>query len=122
ARDLLPGRPPFLSRFRPILLGDARTDGTGRFRVDAARTSSARQELYAVAMAPGYGVGWVELDPDHDQPAAEIALRPEQVIHGRVFDLQGRPVPDVRLSVSGIGSDLPQRRAGLHHRSVHRRS
>ncbi len=51
-------------------------------------------------MAPGYGVGWVTLDPDDDQPTAEISLRPEQVIHGRLFDVQGRPVPDVRVSVT----------------------
>jgi protocatechuate 3,4-dioxygenase beta subunit len=122
ARDRSLGRAPFTSRFQPILLGDARADGSGRFRIDAPRTSSARHELYAVALAPNYGAGWVELDPDHDQPTAEIALRLEQVIHGRVFDLQGRPVPEVRLSVGGIGSDLPQPRAGLHHRSVYRRS
>ena len=58
-------------------------------------------------MAPGYGVGWVTLDPDDDQPAAEISLRPEQVIHGRLFDVQGRPVPDVRISVASIQSDRP---------------
>ena len=92
-----------------IPIGDARADGSGRFRIDAPRTSSSRHEAFgAVALAPGYGVGWVELDPDDDQPAADITLRPEQVIHGRLFDLQGRPVPDVTVSVSSIGRDLPQ--------------
>ena len=61
----------------------------------------------AVALAPGYGAGWVELDPDDDQPTADITLRPEQVIHGRLFDLQGRPVPDVTLSVASIRRVLP---------------
>jgi protocatechuate 3,4-dioxygenase beta subunit len=72
-------------------------------------------------MAPGYGVGWVTLDPDHDQPTAEISLRPEQVIHRRLFDVQGRPVPDVRVSVRWIHSDLPLAEAGLHDSSVRRR-
>ena len=63
----------------------------------------------AVAMAPGYGVGWVTLDPDDAQPTAEISLRPEQVIHGRLFDVQGRPVPDVGVSVQSIRSDAPRR-------------
>ena len=59
-------------------------------------------EFVAVALAPGYGVGWVELDPDADQPAAEISLQPEQVIQGRLFDLQGRPAQGVAVSVSSI--------------------
>ena len=105
-----------------IPLGDARADGSGRFRIDAPRTSSTRHEDFGVvAMAPGYGAGWVRLDPDDDQPAAEISLRPEQVIHGRLFDVQGRPVPDVRLSVRSIHSDLPLARAGLHDLSVRAR-
>jgi protocatechuate 3,4-dioxygenase beta subunit len=75
-------------------------DGSGRFRIDAPRTSSSRyQELGATALAPGYGIGWVRLDPDEDQPAAEITLEPEQVIPGRVFDAHGRPVRDLKLSV-----------------------
>jgi protocatechuate 3,4-dioxygenase beta subunit len=126
ARNLTPGRAgflsPFPSRVKLIPLGDARADGSGRFRIDAPRTSSTRHEGFgAVAMALGYGAGWVTLDPDDDQPAAEISLRPEQVIHGQLFDVQGRPVPDVRLSVRWIHSDLPLAQAGLHDRSVVRR-
>ena len=49
------------------------------------------------AVAPGYGRGWVDLNPDADQPAADITLRPEQVIQGRAFDLQGRPVAGVAI-------------------------
>ena len=124
ARNLAPGRASFLfpSRVKLIPLGDSRADGSGRFRIDAPRTSSTRHEDFgAVAMAPGYGAGWVRLDPDDDQPTAEISLRPEQVIHGRLFDVQGRPVPDVRVSVRWIHSDLPLAQAGLHDRSVRRR-
>ena len=106
-----------------IPLADARADGSGRFRIDAPRTSSTRHEEFgAVAMAPGYGIGWVGLDPDDDQPTAEISLRPEQVIHGRLFDVQGRPVPDVTVSVRSIRSDLPRARASLHDRYIRRRS
>ena len=88
-----------------------------------ARTSSTQHmEFGAVAMAPGYGVGWVTLDPDDAEPTAEISLRPEQVIHGRLFDVQGRPVPDVEVLVQSIRSDLPQPRARLHDRYIYRRS
>ncbi len=87
----------------PIPIGDARTDGSGRFRIDAPRISSSHHDKFgAVALAPGYGAAWVALDPDDFQPTADITLRPEQVIHGRLFDLQGRPVPGVTLSVASI--------------------
>ena len=56
----------------------------------------------AVALAPGYGVGWTELDPDADQPEAEIRLNPERLVQGRLFDLQGRPAQGVTVSVSTI--------------------
>ncbi len=87
--------------------GQAQSDVSGRFRLDAIRTSSAtHDETVAVAIAPGYGAGWVNLDPDADQPIADITLRPEQVIHGRVFDIQGRPVGGVRISVEAMGRVL----------------
>ncbi len=112
ARSLVPGRTPTLGLRRPI--GDARTDGSGRFRVDAPRTSSAQyQDCGVVALAPGFGAGWAEFDPDDERPAAEVALRPEQVIQGRLFDLQGRPVPNATVSVGSIYRDLPRARTGL---------
>jgi protocatechuate 3,4-dioxygenase beta subunit len=98
-------------------IGDGRADDSGRFRLDAPRTSSARHEAFgAVALAPGYGAAWVELDPDAEQPTADITLRPEQVIHGRLFDLQGRPVPNVTLSVAAIGRSLPPAPGGSRSR------
>jgi RNA polymerase sigma factor (sigma-70 family) len=122
ARSVALGRAPYLARRRSISLANAHTDGSGRFRIDAPRTSSTRhEEFVAMAMAPGHGVGWVRLDPDDDEPAAEISLRPEQVIQGRLFDVQGRPVPDVGVSVQSIQSALPRARASLHDRSVYRR-
>ncbi len=44
------------------------------------------------------------------------------MIHGRVFDVQGKPVPDVTVSVRSIQSDLSLARGSLHDRYVHRRS
>ncbi len=103
ARSLALPRVPLLSRTNPSPIGNARSDGSGRFRIDAPRTSSSQYEWFgAVALAPGYGAGWVALDPDDDQPAADISLRPERVIHGRLFDVNGRPVPDVTISVGSM--------------------
>ena len=70
----------------------------------------AHEAFGAIALAPDFGVGWTTLDPDDDQPTANITLRPEQPIHGRLFDLQGKPVPNVTLTVGSIS------RIGTNHR------
>ena len=96
---------------RPVLdeIGHISADESGRFRVDAPRTSSSRHDAFvAIALAPGFGVGWVKVDPDADQPTADIKLEPEQVIEGRVFDVQCRPAQGVTVSV-----------ASIEHQSVH---
>ncbi len=103
------GRGDGFASLSPVPIGHAGGDGSGRFRIDAPRTSSSQYDNFcAVALAPGYGVGWVKLDPDAEQPIAEIALRPEQVIYGRLFDLQGRPARDVTVSVWSIGRIVAQ--------------
>ena len=80
----------------------APTDPAG-FGWTCARTSSSRDdEFTAIALAPGYGAGWAGIDPDADQPVADISLQPEQIIQGRLFDLQGRPAQGVVVSVSAI--------------------
>jgi hypothetical protein len=56
---------------------------------------------------PGYGVGWADLDPDEDQPSADIWLMPEQVIEGRLVDVHGQPVPGALVSVSAIWRTQP---------------
>jgi protocatechuate 3,4-dioxygenase beta subunit len=91
------------------LLAHAATDGSGRFHLDSPRTSSSRNDRFmAVALAPGYGAGWANLDADAEQPGAEIRLNPEQVIQGHLVDLQGRPAQGVTVSVSFIRRDDPQ--------------
>jgi protocatechuate 3,4-dioxygenase beta subunit len=89
---------------RLVLLGQGVTDADGRFRLDAARTSSAGFfEVYAVVSAPGHGCGWAVLNPDSAEPAAELRLKPEQVIRGRLVDLNGQPAAGVELRVASFG-------------------
>jgi RNA polymerase sigma factor (sigma-70 family) len=87
----------------PKDIGHAKSDGTGQIQVDVPRTSSSsHDELGVVALAPGHGAGWLTLDTDAEQPVADITLPPEQIIHGRVFELSGQPAGNVRVSVTAI--------------------
>jgi len=100
------------------VIGQAQSDGAGLFHLDAPRTSSAQNEsVGAGALAPGYGAGWVELDPDANEPTADISLQPEQVIQGRLFDLQGRPARDVTISVDAIRRILQPETKNVRERS-----
>jgi len=98
------GRGDRLAPVWPSAIGQAQSNGSGQFRLDAPRVSSARHDVFGlIAIAPGFGAGWVALDPDAERPSAEITLRPEQVIQGRLFDVQGRPVRGVTISVENMG-------------------
>jgi hypothetical protein len=62
-----------------VLVGKGETDADGRFRLDALRTSAdGFFEVYAVAAAPGFGLGWVPVNADAKLPSAEIRLRPSK--------------------------------------------
>jgi RNA polymerase sigma factor (sigma-70 family) len=112
ARSKALGHSPSLRRMRPLPIGAGGADGSGRFRIDVPRTSSARHDTFGVvAIAHGFGAAWSELDPDADQPAADITLHPERVIQGRIIDLEGRPVRDVAVRVRLMGRVAPHPRA-----------
>jgi RNA polymerase sigma factor (sigma-70 family) len=116
ARSKALGQSPSMSRMYAVPIGDDRADGSGRFHLDAPRIGSSEYDTFgAVALASGYGAAWVELDPDAERPAADIILRPERVIQGRLFDLQGRPVRGVAPSVRAIARVVQPNgvRAGL---------
>jgi RNA polymerase sigma factor (sigma-70 family) len=85
-----------------VLLARGATDADGRFRLDASRTSSLHFfDGYVLAAAPGFG--WADLNLDAEQPAVEIRLRPEQVIRGRLVDVNGQPAAGVELRVESFG-------------------
>jgi RNA polymerase sigma factor (sigma-70 family) len=88
----------------PAALGQANCDHSGVFLLEMPRISSATHYMVgAAALGPGYGVGWIDVDVDAERPAAEITLRPEQVIEGRLFNIQGQVAQGVRVSVEAIG-------------------
>ncbi len=84
-------------------LGRVESDGQGRFRLEVPRTSSSKHmEVKALASADGFGMAWVDLSADAESPVAEIRLLPEQVIRGRLVDLQGLPAVGVEVGVNAI--------------------
>ena len=86
-----------------VVCTEQQSDALGRFQIDTARVSSSQYERFGVAaVAPGHAIDWVELDADVDQPSGDVSLRKEQVIHGRLLDLQGRPAQAVQIQVGGI--------------------
>lgn len=96
------------SSLRPRVLGDTKTDADGRFRLHATRTSSATfRNVFVLAAAPGHGVGWLDLNPDAEQPQVEMRLPREQIIQGKLVDIQGQAAGGVSVRVSSIGKKGP---------------
>ncbi len=90
----------FPNRMGDLELWQGHCDASGRYQIETPRTSSSRYQLFGVAaLTVGYGVGWNALDPDADQPRGDVSLPREQVIHGRLFDLQGRPTAGVEVRI-----------------------
>jgi RNA polymerase sigma factor (sigma-70 family) len=102
-----PRLPRVATRAEPewhVLIGCGTTGADGKFRFDGIRTASTRYyEVDAVAASPGYGLGWARLNPDAPEPGAEISLRPEQTIQGRLVDINGQPATGVEFHVGRVG-------------------
>jgi RNA polymerase sigma factor (sigma-70 family) len=93
-----------------VLLAQATADGDGRFRIEAARVSSARfLDVYVLAGAagPGSGFGCLHVHPDAGQAALDLRLRPEQLIRGRLVDLSGQPAAEVEVCFNRVLSVSP---------------
>jgi hypothetical protein len=96
------------------VLGRAKADDDGRFRLEVPRTSSVRfRGVAVVAAGAGHGIGWQDLNPDAEQPAAEVRLAREQVIRGRLDDLQGQPAAGVTVRVGLVGRRVPGQLKGV---------
>jgi RNA polymerase sigma factor (sigma-70 family) len=62
---------------------------------------------YLAGWAPGFAPGWIEIDRQAASRPVTIRLRRDDVpIEGRILSLEGRGVPDAKVSVFAI-ADLP---------------
>jgi RNA polymerase sigma factor (sigma-70 family) len=88
-------------------LGQGKADAQGRFRLVVARTSRERHGTVTVlAGSPGHGFALVPLHPDAKEPKVEIRLPREQVLRGRLVDLQGKPAAGVRVQLTQVHGRL----------------
>jgi RNA polymerase sigma factor (sigma-70 family) len=90
------------------VLGKTKADGEGRFRLLVAWP--ARQpgsEVVVLAGSPGHGLAPFPLGLDAKEFRAEIRLPREQVLQGRLVDLQGKPAAGVHVQVISMAGHLP---------------
>jgi RNA polymerase sigma factor (sigma-70 family) len=86
--------------YRNEVLGQAQADGEGKFRLGVARTERVPvRQVRLFAAADGLGLAWKGLDAKADAVEVEVRLVAEQVVRGRVIDLQGEPVAGAKVHV-----------------------
>jgi RNA polymerase sigma factor (sigma-70 family) len=97
----------------PQPLGTSGRDG--RFEVSIARESidPAAGQVFMpaviAAIVPGFGPDWAAIVPNPADAEITLRLRRDDVpIEGRVVSLEGRPVPDVAVTVASI-AEFPQK-------------
>jgi RNA polymerase sigma factor (sigma-70 family) len=87
------------------VLGGGETDADGRVQIHTQRISSGDiDDFQALAVAPGYGFAWSKLNPDAEQPSAEIQLRPEARPKIRLIDVRALPAVGLEVTVKGVWS------------------
>jgi RNA polymerase sigma factor (sigma-70 family) len=90
----------------------ATSDAEGRFqfkvaRADFERSASATpwESGMVVAVADGYGLGLHEVVRNKPLPRTDLTIRlakDDAPLHGRVLDLEGKPVAGVKVRVHGL--------------------
>ena len=82
------------------MLGSAAADSNGRFRVALPQNAGERVGLTLLAHAPGWALTGKILGDDIPGSDLTITMVPEQIVRGRILDVQGQPVSGVRVRVS----------------------
>jgi Sigma-70, region 4 len=91
-------------------LGETNTDGQGDFRLTVSLSSKdGYRKVFLLARAPGFAFGIKDIDPGEKQTKVEVRLNQEEVIRGRLVDLQGQAASDVRIHVTSIVGQFPER-------------
>jgi RNA polymerase sigma factor (sigma-70 family) len=85
------------------ILGGGETAKDGRFRFGCTAATESRGPIrQLLASAPGHGLGWLLLPDDAGKADLKVKLPAEQVIRGRLLDLQGQAAGGVKLHVAEV--------------------
>lgn len=92
----------------PRFVAQARSGDAGGFRLEVPLGSPRPYESLAViGSAPGRGFAKAVVEPDEERPEVTLRLAPEQVVRGRLVDLQGLAADKVNLRVVNAWEDKP---------------
>jgi len=85
------------------VLAQGTNDQQGRYNL-TLRGVSSKTHSYAnvIARKDGAAIAWQTLDLDAPHIEAPLELSPEELIRGRLVDIEGQPAAGVRLQVRGI--------------------
>jgi hypothetical protein len=102
------------------VLGHTTADRQGRYHLSVRRIPPAQiYFLHVVASAAGHGLGWKKVPLVAVPPEMHIRLWPEQLVRGRLVNVQGQPAAGVQVTLcyarnpaskelDGFGLDKPQ--------------
>jgi hypothetical protein len=85
---------------RNEVLGSARADAEGRFRVDFSRITPDLGSVALIVRATGWALGVKVLESGLASQDESISLGPERIYRGRLVDLRGQPIRGARVRVS----------------------
>ena len=92
------------------ILASGEADKEGRFHLECAPAPPSREPIrQLLASARGHGLGWLLLPSVGGKADLEVKLPAEQVIRGRLLDLQGAAAGGVKLHVAEV-APWPDRR------------
>jgi RNA polymerase sigma factor (sigma-70 family) len=97
------------------VLGRAGADADGEFRLEVPLAADADfWEVTLLAGAKGQGLGVERLSPDVRQKDTLLKLPPEQVLRGRLVDVQGQPAAGVKVYLGHVGGTVKGTPVGVH--------
>jgi RNA polymerase sigma factor (sigma-70 family) len=92
----------------PLDWTHATADANGRFHFKVERLRTTRhRNLGLVVRANGHALSTVELNPLRTQSETVIRLAAEDLVRGRLVDLQGQPAAGVKVYISCVGRGEP---------------
>jgi RNA polymerase sigma factor (sigma-70 family) len=113
------------------VLAQGKTDAKGAYRLEVKSAGPGQfYQMTVLARAKGFGLGWAPTMEIRQKvvtggvkgyawasstgytakakASVDVRLRPEQVIKGRLLDLQGQPAAKVTFRVASVLGDLPK--------------